>query len=104
MRLRQLREEKGVTQQTVADGCGIDRALYARYENGTRKPPSEKLVFLADYFGVSIDYLLGREAEKKPAPKTGRELDHELISLLCQLTPEQVRRVKDFVQGILSAR
>lgn len=56
--LKQLREAKGVTQQKLADDTGIERASIARYENGTRLPPYDKIVILADYFGVSTDMLM----------------------------------------------
>ena len=60
MRLKDLRKGLNLTQQQVADAINIDRALYVRYENGTRTPPIQNLVILADFFHVSLDYLVGR--------------------------------------------
>ncbi len=60
MRLKELRQKRKMTQQQVADALGIDRALYVRYENESRKPPIPNLKKLSDFFGVSIDYLLER--------------------------------------------
>lgn len=61
LRLKALRREKGVNSQTVADAIGIKSATYRRYEIDT-KPKDEVYVALANYFGVSVDYLMsGRE-------------------------------------------
>ena len=59
-RLRELRKERGETQQQVADGLGILRQHYQKFESGENRPSLEKFLALADYFGVSLDYLAGR--------------------------------------------
>ena len=59
-RLRQLRKSKGYTQVRVQMDTGIEQALLSKYENGERIPPTETLVKLADYYNVSVDYLLCR--------------------------------------------
>ncbi|MGI6777604.1 MAG: helix-turn-helix domain-containing protein [Acetivibrionales bacterium] len=58
--LRKLREQKKLTQKDVAKHIGITRQAIAFYELGKREPDYNTLKRLADYFGVSIDYLLGR--------------------------------------------
>ena len=59
-RLRELRKEKGITQQEMANFLKIKHRSYQNYEGGDRRPDYEGLVALADYFGVTTDYLLGR--------------------------------------------
>ena len=59
-RLQSLRNEKGVTQREMAALMQIQLRSYQHYEGGDRRPDFEGLVFLADYFGVTTDYLLGR--------------------------------------------
>ena len=59
-RLRQLRKSKGYTQVRVQMDTGIEQALLSKYEKGERIPPTETLVKLADYYNVSVDYLLCR--------------------------------------------
>lgn len=59
-RLVELRKSKKLTQQELADKLNISRATYAQYEIGRRKPDYETLEKLADFYKVSIDYLLGR--------------------------------------------
>ncbi len=59
-RLRLTRNEKGVSQKQVADGVNITEVGYQNYEVGRRKPNFDVLVSLADFFNVSLDYLVGR--------------------------------------------
>lgn len=59
-RLRQLRKLKGYTQIRVQMETGIKQALLSKYENGERIPPTETLLKLADFYRVSVDYLLCR--------------------------------------------
>ena len=57
-RLRELRESRHLRQSDVARETGIDQRTLSNYETGRTNPDSYALVQLADYFGVSIDYLL----------------------------------------------
>ncbi len=60
-RLKQLRTERQLTQTQIADRVGITRSTLSAYENETRYPSYDILVKLAYLFGVSTDYLLGKE-------------------------------------------
>ena len=60
--LKQLRLSRKMTQQDVALFLGVDRSTYVKYERGTSDPPTATLVRLADYFNVSVDFLLGHAA------------------------------------------
>ena len=62
-RLRDLREDHDKTQQQIADILGTPQTMYARYERGANELPLRHLLTLADYYGVSVDYLLGRSDE-----------------------------------------
>lgn len=62
-RLKALRKEKGKTQQNIADLLNVQRSTYGEYERGKILPPMDKMKVLADYFGVSIDYLIGGKNE-----------------------------------------
>ncbi len=59
MKLRELREQKSVTQREVANAIGCTAAVYSRYERGEREPDISTLCSLADYFRVSIDSIIG---------------------------------------------
>ena len=63
-RLRDLREDHDKTQQQIADILGTSQTMYARYERGANELPLRHLLVLADYHGVSVDYLLGRSDEE----------------------------------------
>ena len=58
--LRLLRKQKKLTQIALQMHTGIEQALLSKFENGERTPPTETLVRLADFYGVSIDYILCR--------------------------------------------
>ena len=58
--LKKLRKQRGLTQIAVQMATGIDQALISKYESGERIPPTDVLIILADYYGVSIDYILCR--------------------------------------------
>ena len=59
-RLKQLRKRANISQIKLQMETGIEQALISKYENNKRIPPTETLIILADYFNVSLDYLLGR--------------------------------------------
>jgi transcriptional regulator with XRE-family HTH domain len=59
-RLKDLRLLKSISQQDVADFLGVDRTVVSHWERGMRVPSLEVAYTLADYFDVSLDYLVGR--------------------------------------------
>ena len=63
-RLKQCRKEKGLTQREVAIYCDITEKAYQNYELMTREPRLEILLKIAEYFDVSLDYLVGRTDKK----------------------------------------
>ena len=68
-RIRDLREDGDLTQQELASYLQVHQTTYSDYELGKLNIPINVLHKLADYYGTSIDYLLGRTGEKKPYPK-----------------------------------
>ena len=63
--LRLLRKQRGLSQIAVQMATGIEQALLSKFENGVRTPPTETLVILADFYEVSIDYILQRTENPK---------------------------------------
>lgn len=59
-RLIQLKLERNLLQKEIAKNVGLALRTYQYYETGERKPDSDALIALADYFDVSLDYLVGR--------------------------------------------
>lgn len=62
-RIRDLREDHDLTQRQVAEYLGMKQPQYLRYERGYRDIPTDVLLALAEYYHVSVDYLLGRTDE-----------------------------------------
>ena len=59
MRLREMREDRDLTQKELAEFLHIRQNTYSQYENGLRQIPIDALIALADYYGTSTDYILG---------------------------------------------
>lgn len=103
--LRELRKRKGLSRQEVADAIEISVNTYIKYENELVNPAYDNLVKLADFYGVTTDYLLGREA---PAPETPlrtfakganlKELEEILIKEYLELDDKQREAVLDFLR------
>ena len=66
MRIRDLREDRDLTQKEVAEFLHIKQNTYSQYENGQRQLPLECLVALARFYNTSTDYILGLTDERKP--------------------------------------
>ena len=60
LRIRDLREDNDLTQHQVAEMLMCDQSLYSKYERGEREIPLRLLIILAEYYGVSLDYLVCR--------------------------------------------
>ncbi|NLB42089.1 MAG: helix-turn-helix transcriptional regulator [Clostridiales bacterium] len=98
-RLKELRKEKGVTQGEIATLLGVDRSTYGKYEIGDSTPAADRLMWLAEYFDVTLDYLLGRSnfsspSDAPPAETTTAETSYRKIS------PTRTSSAKDMVNGL----
>lgn len=69
-RIRNLREDKDLTQTDLANYLNVTQRTYSRYENNERSIPVETLSKLADYHNTSLDYLIGRTDIINPYPKS----------------------------------
>ena len=63
-RIRDLREDRDMTQRQIADMLGMSQTGYSKYETGENDIPTAILIKLADYYKTSVDYLLGRTDRK----------------------------------------
>ncbi len=61
IRLKELREEKGIGQVALANALGVSKGIISLWENGHREPTMTSLILLSRYFDVSIDYIVGVE-------------------------------------------
>lgn len=65
MRLKELRKKKGISQLRLATELNTTQNTISRYETGEREPGIDELIKIADYFHVSVDYLIGRTENPK---------------------------------------
>lgn len=71
-RLVKLRSDRKLSRREVAASTGMTERTYQRYENSERDPNAPVLLALANYYGVSADYLLGLTDERRPYPRAER--------------------------------
>lgn len=103
-RLKRLRMEKGITQKELADRLHISRSTIAGYESLGKEPDGEKLCALADFFGVSVDYLLGVTDSREltsPAPAAAqRPVEAAIAGELGSLSDRQLDRLLGYIQAL----
>lgn len=102
IKLKELRIEKNVKQQDLAILLDITRQSYSRYELGIAEPNIESLIKLANYFDVSLDYLVGREFNNEFGYLDDTEKN--LLSLFRQMTKENKEIYFQEGRGILLAQ
>lgn len=71
-RIRDLRNDRGLTQQELADYLHISQNTYCQYEIGTSRFPLDVVIKLAEYYNVSLDYLVGLTDVSTPYPRKKR--------------------------------
>ena len=84
-RLKELRDEQGLTQEEVANAIGVEAGAYSNYERETRTPDVQKLTALADFYRVTIDYLCGRTTQRtggNPMDMYGARLFRDLKKVI----------------------
>lgn len=72
-RIRSLRIDRGLTQEAVAEVLHVKQNTYSQYEIGVLNYPLDVVVRLAEYYGVSVDYLVGLTSEMTPYSRRQRE-------------------------------
>lgn len=93
-RLKYYRKDNKKTQEDMAKFLGIQRSTYGEYERGKIMPPMDKIQKLADYFNVSVDYLLGNtnfetHDERKEAATDVDDISKNLKTMIEKLQKEQ---------------
>lgn len=102
LKLRELRKKCGITMKELGAEIGVAESTISQYETGKRQPDYETLLRLGEYFGVSVDYLLGKEETKKaPAENDRREVNDDDIKFALfgggdEITDEMYEEVKRF--------
>ncbi len=92
-RLKKLREERGILQRQLAEMLKLTQQTISLYESNKREPDAETLSKIADFFGVTIDYLLGRT--DNPNPTEDSTIDDEIMAIMRDLGPDITLQFKE---------
>ena len=106
IKIRELRKVAGITQEEAAKHLQISRQVFANYENEINQPSPEMLCKIADYFNVTIDYLVGRESEDGLVVPEGQSLsgdEKELLEGFRRLNAAVKGRILGNLEGLLQA-
>lgn len=94
-RVRHLRKEKNMTLRQLADALGVPLTTLGNYERGDRKPDFQFFLDVANYFGVSMDYLTGRNEIKTPTAYQINNYPQDIATLLNNADPEVRKKLLD---------
>ena len=104
-RLKQLRQEQGISQQHLADAVGVSQPSINKYENHSTEPDIGSLICLADYFGTSVDYIIGHTDERRRIERTEpwqlNAAEAELIARYRSLNAEERACVEHVIRMLL---
>ena len=100
MDLKNIRKSRHLSQQDVADAIGIPVRTFCGYEREEREPTLEMLGRLADFFGVTVDELLGRAPQLFDDARVERP---EIMELYELMTPQQQSNLINYARGMLAA-
>lgn len=106
MRLKELRIQRNLLQKDVAEILNCSTPVYCRYEKGEREPPFVSIQKLAEFYGVTVDYLMGAdtvEAPAQPAPPPQKKPD-TIADYLSQLNPENRAFIEEMARKLLASQ
>jgi len=96
-RLISLRKENNLSQYKLAEKLGFSRGLISNYEQGRREPDYNTLLIFADFYDVSVDYLLGR-TEDKNSVHNKSDLSNELLIAINDLSTESKDELERYIK------
>lgn len=101
--IRKLREEEKLTQGYIAKRLGVVQQTYSNYERDNTEVPLEHLSKLADYYEVSIDYMVGRTSFQKPATELNAEYSNgkttgAVLSKMLRLEADSREKLLDYIE------
>lgn len=96
---KELRLEKKLSQEKIAEDLEISQPLIAKWESHQSTPSPEMLDYIADYFNVSVDYLIGR-SKYRNLEADNSELDNVLFSKAKDLTDDEKKAIINVINAI----
>ncbi|MBQ7327335.1 MAG: helix-turn-helix transcriptional regulator [Clostridia bacterium] len=100
--LKKLRLERNLTQEDVSKIINKSAVAYGYYESGRSEPPIDLLLKLADFFGCSVDYLIGHQTKELLHLDSFTPMQQSLVKMVKQLSPDQTLQVVGYVSGMLN--
>ncbi len=107
LRLKELRSRNGISQKQLADVVSISQQSVNKYENHDVQPDLQTLMRLAEYFQVSVDYLIGFSDYPKRLTAQNASYDEEdlqMLSLFSRLTPDEKASIRSVMQHYCSLK
>jgi len=98
--LKDLRNERKISQEKLAKHMGVSRSTIAMWESGASEPDNESLKRLSMYFGVSTDYLLENDVTTNEPQITDEDIMFALFGGDKEITPEMFEEVKQFARFV----
>ena len=104
LRLKELRKKKRISQQKLAIDLNVSQAAVSKYEQGLAEPDIRMLKEMAEYFGASIDYMVGRTNQNLFLSEISyNEQEKELLYSFKKLSSCQREKTLAYIQGMLDA-
>lgn len=112
IRIKQLREEKNIEQKQLARDLQVSQPTISDWETGRKKPSSKSVEMLADYFGVSLDYLLERSENRRPDKENSPSVEElfgddvkglAIYNLYQELPPEAKLAAEKYLEFLLQS-
>ena len=101
--LKELRSQKNVTQDDMANLLNIKRQTYSAYERGVSFPDLISLIKIAEFFGVTTDYLLGYKKDNYTGIPVSEQM-HSLIKSYSDLNEDELKKVIEYIEFIKTKR
>lgn len=103
-RLAELRKRNGISQDILAEELGVRRNTISMYEQGKREPSLKVLSKVSDYFGVTVDYLLGKNGFWKP-PEEFKNINVDYIKMIEDWekeghSPESIKKMWEYISEL----
>lgn len=100
--LKTLRMQSGISQKQLADVIGVSQQSINKYENHSVEPDIDTLIALADFFGVSVDYLVGHSGFSEPVSQVNLTANEfALIKDFKRLSPRQKESIQLIIKNYL---
>ena len=105
MRIKELRIQRNLLQKDVAEILNCSTPVYCRYEKGEREPPFVSIQKLAEFYGVTVDYLMGADTVEAPAqPTPPQQKQDPILAALAKLNPENRALVEQMARKLLESQ